>query len=69
MSYREWKEAFVDGREKSGLTEVNGKPFAKETEYLVRNHVPGADTTAERAVVDKLISSVLPKVPKTLNNY
>ena len=68
MSYKEWKEDFVDDGDKSGLAEVNQQSATKETEYLVRNHVSGVDVTAERVVADKVISSMPPKVQKTLNS-
>ena len=42
--------------------------IAKEADYLVRSHVPGVDVTAERAVVDKVISSMPSKVQRALNS-
>lgn len=68
MSYQEWKEAFVDGGDKSRLAEVNEKSITKEADYLVRSHVPGVDVTAERAVVNKVISSMPSKVQRALNS-
>lgn len=61
MTYKEWKEQFVDESRSADMSENN-----TVADYLIRSHVPGQDITNERRVVDEVVSGMPPKVQDAL---
>lgn len=58
MTYKEWKEKFVDDENKE----------SPKADYLVRSHTPGQDITKERTVVNEVISTMPEKIKQALDN-
>lgn len=58
MTYKEWKEKFVDDENKE----------SPKADYLVRSHTPGQDITKEQTVVNEVVSSMPEKVKQALDN-
>lgn len=58
MTYKEWKEKFVDDENKE----------SQKADYLVRSHTPGQDITKEQTVVNEVIASMPEKVKQALDS-
>ncbi len=57
MTYKEWKEKFVDNENKE----------SQKTDHLVRSHTLGQDITKEQTVVNEVISSMPEKIKQMLD--
>ena len=58
MTYKEWKEKFVDNENKE----------SQKTDHLVRSHTLGQDITKEQTVVNEVISSMPEKIKQMLDS-
>lgn len=58
MTYKEWKEKFVDNENKE----------SQKTDHLVRSHTLGQDITEEQTVVNEVISSMPEKIKQMLDS-